>query len=527
MSNKEWAMKRKIIQIVKAVGAIALVLSIVTNGQPMKVVKAGSSDIVIDNSSFAETLDQTKWNVPNADVLVENNKIIFPAESTSDTRLLTRQPAKASKYHEEMLSADYTLKFNELPSGQQFFVAFGLANVESYYGEPGNLELVFENDGGLKASLVAYDDSGDAIELVDAQGIGVSMGQNVRISTDITSDMQLTIQFNGKTFYADKAPIDLSGRAGFLTTGSCVVEISHVDVLSHIYDQPENVNVVEDFESGSININALSSMANNIMNYSPAGIRVEEYNGSHVLMFRNVKVGYLATKYQYSNFEISFDVPYMQHNNEMNDDGTIQTPYHSQFVLSYGDEAEEYDSFGFEKSPDAITFGSTEIVRLAHNDTKAIVGEKGYYEPNSTVGYSVKMTVIDGQTTVYVKSIDALEYDQVLTYKIGNATPFGYIHFWSNGQVNFGIDNLKITNLDKDANVKEVEYKEGFITDTEDWEYEPQEVVYYEGVEEEDGFNWKLIAAVEVAAGVLVAIVCVVIATLKKRVKKEVKVNEE
>jgi hypothetical protein len=362
--------------------------------------------------------------------------------------------------------------------------------------------------------------------LVDGKSAGVSIGQNFTINTEITSDMHLTIQLNGKKFYDDKAPIDLSGRAGFLTTGSCAVEISKVDFLSHIYDQPENVNVVEDFESGSININALSSMANNVMNYSPAGIRVEEYNGSHVLMFRNVKVGYLATKYQYSNFEISFDIPYMQHSNLMNDDGTIHTPYHSQFVLSYGDEIEEHNSFGFEDSPDAITFGSTQIVRLSHNDTKASIGTKGYYDPDSTVGYSVKMTVIDGQTTVYVKAREAEKYDQVLSYKIGNATPLGYIHFWSNGQVNFGIDNLKITNLDKDANVKEVEYKDGLITDTEDWEYEPQEVVYYEA-EEEAGFNWQMIAGIEAGVGVLVAIVCVVIVTLKKRVKKEVKVNEE
>ena len=133
------------------------------------------------------------------------------------------------------------------------------------------------------------------------------------------------------------------------------------------------------------------------------------------------------------------------------------------------------------------------------------------------------MRMIDGQMTVFLKSAQAEQYDEIYSYKIGDSTPLGYIHIWSSGRGNFALDNLKVTNLDTDANLKEVNYKAFVVENTGDWEYQPQEVVYLDKAENTTGFNWKMIVAGEVIVGIVVLTGSIVFAKVGgKRKKKEV-----
>ena len=197
--------KRNIRNILKKVGVLglAVVVTIAGNGSLVLDVSAGSSDIVIDATSFQEELDATVWNNPSAELTVKDGKIIFPEDSTGETRLLTANPIKVSEYHDEFLSAEYTLKLKTLPKGEKFIVAFGLTTVESYYGEAGNLELTFENNSGLKASLIFCEEDGEEKQLVASQSVG-SLGQNINVQVSVTADMKASIRVNGKTLYDKK-----------------------------------------------------------------------------------------------------------------------------------------------------------------------------------------------------------------------------------------------------------------------------------------------------------------------------------
>ena len=192
-------MKRKNIEKVwQMICALSLAITMVIAGLSLHMVdvSAGSSDIIIDKSTFKEELDATVWNNPSADLTVKDEKIIFSKDSTSETRLITANPIKASEYHNEFLNAEYTLKVKTLPKGEKFIVALGLTTLESYYAEAGNLELVFENNGGLKAGLIAYDEDGAEKQLVTAKGIGASFGQDVNIKISVTTDMKVAIRIN-------------------------------------------------------------------------------------------------------------------------------------------------------------------------------------------------------------------------------------------------------------------------------------------------------------------------------------------
>ena len=507
---------------------LALAMCVLGCGVDTLTVSAGSSSIVVDNTSFADELVDTKWNDPNGDIVIKSGKIIFPSESTSDTRLITRNTAKATEYYDEMFHANYTMKFKSIPKGEKFIVGFALRTVESYCEEVGNVEVVFENRNGIHVSLRAFDEDGAERILTDATKCGISEGTTFNISVKATNKNKLTVTVNNKTLYNSKTPVDLEGRMGFLQTGSCTAEIYKVDILSHIYETPENTNIVEKFENEGVDQSILTSTMTRPTGYLPSGIMIEEYNGSGVLMFHNVIDGSFGTIHQYSNFEVSFDVPYSLYKNKMDEKGNISSEESAGFVIGIGDDTDTHSSYGYQNSADGIVCEPRSIYNHGQ-DVRVDLTDKGYYDEENNVGYSVKVKVGDAQETGYVKALKTTKWDQVFTYSLGDSTPLGYIHVWPTGRANFGMDNFKVVNLDKGANVIELEEKYATIPEAKDWEYEPMEVVYAKTTEGKNAgeFNWKMLLVYAGIAAVVIVGSCTVVARVKSNPKKKEAENHE
>lgn len=471
----------------KKITRIILGLSVALIGVMItpKHAEAGFSNIVVDNASFSESLDAAKWHVPNKDVVAEGGKLVFPANSNDETRIITMEPARDSGTGTELFAANYTIKLKKLPAGQKFILGFSLATVESNYEEAGNIEVVFQNSNGVKVSVVGYDNDGGAITLAGAQSSGVSLGSDFTVSVVGTRKGNLSVKVNGKSLYNKACPIDMEGRIGFLQTGKCEAEVSNLHIISYKYETPENANFTEDFESGSINANVLHSKLLACTGHYPAGIQVEDYKNSKVLMYRNSNVGYLSTKYQYSNFEISFDVPYMLRENILDENGKVTMPGNMDFTVIIGADVPRYTVVEqvWQYAPDALLFNNHHVfsTRYINDGVIAPIDDKGMYEEGSTTGYSVKISMIDTKVTVFVKALKAKEWIQVLDYKIGNETPTGYIQIVSGyGRSNFAIDNLKVVNKDENAKLVEAGFKSGDMG-FKDFEYQPMEKKYRDG----------------------------------------------
>lgn len=516
---------KRIRKLARTLGAAAIAFVLVCNPLCVTKVSAGASDQVIDSSSFTNKLDATVWNAPNGDIAVENDRIIFNSEAVDGTRLITKSAVRISDYHTELFCADYTVSLKDL-ADSKFIVMFGLESLESNYGEPGNVELVFEETDGLRAGLVTYDDNGEAVVLAESKKVS---GSSLKISAMATTDNVLTISVNDKKLFEGIVEEELTGRVGFAVTGPVEAEISKVDIISHRYDRPENTNIVEDFEKGTINTNTLYSMMRTSGGGWPSSLVVEELEGNQVLMFRNVGIGYIGTVHQYSNFELSFDMPYILFRPIVREEGSIVSNNNRGLVISFGDELSEYDSLKYTSSPEAILIGNESISRF--KDSSAVVNLKGtgYYSKNENIGYSVKIRVVDGQVAVYAKSLEAETYDEVLSYSMNKVTPLGYIHIWSNETANVAIDNLVITNLDDNPNTVELDYKEGFIQSNGDWNYQPMDVQYRDtaSAEEKENSLWLWIGAAEAAVGVLFVLGAGIYATAKKKAKKGASVHDE
>lgn len=491
--------------------------------------QAGASNIVVDKSSFESTLDTSLWNNPDNDILVENGTLVFPKESTSTTALIVKASAKKNKYQTELASAEATMNLTKVPANQTFALALGLSSLEAEMGEPGNVEIQFTNNGGLKAGIVVYDDGGEAVTLVSPTSCGSAA--NVKVKAAISAEQVLTVSLNGKQIVSKELPVSGEGRIGFLQTGSCEVTISDVRIVTHEYDRPENCNVYEDFEKESLNKNVLTSkMFTAATGYDPMRTLIDEIDGNRAFRFQNSGATYIGSTYQYSNFELTFDVVYLQREPIMNEEGDVVCPMSGNFCVSFGDEAADYTSWGYLTSTDLLVFDKSSNVNSKNTGVKGSASEKGYpiYDPECDKKFSVRVSMIDSVVTVGVKWIEEEKFTEILRYQVSERTPTGYVHIWTtSAPVNFAIDNLSIVNKDQDPNLIEVEFASAKLVKPDDFDYQPLEYVYAPETDEEEqkGFNKYLL--IPIVAGVCVVALAVTAVVTKKRKKGNTDAEKE
>lgn len=488
---------------------------------------AGSSKTTIDDSSFAEKINNTVWNNPGADLICQDGKLVFPAESTADTRLISKTAVSRSDVTDEMLHAVFRLDSLQIPEGKSFFFACGLRSIESLPGEKGNIELQFTNNGGIQASLVAYETSDAATVLAEPKTVA---GKTIRVDVTLTASQKLTVKVNETTLFDGQISLTGEGRVGFLQSGGCQAELSAVKIEIFSYNTPENANVSENFDNGTMDTSLLSCSMIKDGGYYPCRISVDEYEGNNVMLFKNSGLGYIGTKYQYSNFELTFDIPYLQRAEVYSDNYELLTPKSSWFGISFGDEYMDATWYDYDyKSPYMIYFNEWSNIIDFKNNFKVLAPMSGtdhdFFAENETRGFSVRFAVIDAHVTIGIKWIDEAEFVTVCEYDIANGqTPTGYIHIWGSEPNNFAIDNIVITNLDQNAKIIETQYKAGTVTVPEDHKYEKAEMVFKDAEparkDPEKTFNWFLL--IPCAAGVSILCILGSVIVAKSRRKKEV-----
>lgn len=476
-------------------------------------VEAGSSDLIVDKTSFEEKIDTSLWNVTDSRIKAENGRLEFAEDSRKGTAIISKTVAKKTGYHEELVSVDATMDLNGIAQGKTFALALGLNSIESSLGEAGNIEIRFTNKEGVKMSVVVIKEDKSVEEVIAPQNLGSL--NNVSVHATILSNGTLEFSANG-TMVSKKLPVSGEGRVGFVQDGSCAVIVKDVKIVSHRYDRPENCNIEEDFEKESININELTAkMVYTTGHFVPYGMGIVSKDGNRVMEYKNMSLAYLGTMYKYSNFELTFDVIGFQREDELDEEGNVLVPKTESLAVSFGDEAADYDSWGFETSPDAVVFDIASQVYSMNLGHVAQANDKGYAFGSAECkkDFTIRVSVIDGKVTASIKWIDEENFTEILTYNVSNVTPLGYVHIWCSGTYsNFSIDNLKIINKDKDPNLTKVEFKSAVYEVPEDFTYEKITYVYRdeETQEEPTVSPYLAIPVVAVLCGVASCIVMVV-----------------
>lgn len=504
---------------------LLMVFGVTTMLSPL-CAEAGLSKVVLDDKTFEKELDLSLWNNPDEDILIKDGKLVFPEDSKDSTRLITRTTAKISEYCDQLADMKADLELEKLPDGENFALAFGLESAESFPGDPGNVEIQFFKKNGLQVQVVAYDEDGEKTSVMKAQAC-MAQGNKVSVDAKVSSDSILTLKVNGRKLCEEKLPLDGEGKIGFLQTGGCKVALSNVDIAIYQYDRPENCNVEEDFEKETFNAAALTSKMVYASNqYAPSKTYIDTIDGNRVFRFENAMVSYIGSCYEYSNFDLTFDVIGLQRVDERDKDGNIVVPRSMQFAVSYGDEAADYSDNGYVNSTDILVFGDSSVLSYYTNQSVS-AADKGYdyHSADCNRDFTVRVSMKDSVVTVGMKWIDEKNFTDIMKYQVSEKTPTGYVHIWTTSVVaNFSIDNLKLTNTDKEPNLIEAPFESSAIEVPADYNYQKMDYTYTEQKVEKKFNPYLIIPAL--------AVVCVGAITIswfvtRKKVKGGAKNESE
>ena len=504
---------------------IAILLCIVFLSSEVSTLTtfAGYKNVVLGKTSFSNKIDTNLWNCPEDDVVVNNGRLVFANDSTEETRLITTAVVRENKRLNELFRASITMKLTALPENEKFSFAFGLPNMEAYQGSKGNVEIAFSNQNGLMVEVLAYAEGDSPAEIIAPTRCG-AVGSNISIEVILMSGGKLTLKVGNKTLCAAKElPVSGEGNLGFVQTGNCGAQISDMNLVVYQYDAPENCNIEETFDTGAMNTGVFSSKTIYKSKWYPQSLSVQEYDGNHALRFERCGLSYIGTNYEYSNFEMMFDVLFLQRSAERDESGNVVEPKQENFVISIGGDSVNHTGYGYTEAADAIVFYANSHIanyngEFEGSDPSHLFGSSEY---PSDKAFSVKLSVIDGVVTVGIKWLEEKDYSTVLKYTLSNGTPTGYVHLWSPVLGNMVVDNIKIINKDIEPELIEVEYTCDSFERIADYPYEETELVFRENTEQEatteDDFKWYNLIACATLSGVVILATGFAIGQIRKR----------
>lgn len=512
-----------------------LICAILLIGVTTVPASAGSAITTLTKDSFAEELSGGDWHNANSDVIAKDGKIVFPAESSTATKLVWKNVAKPTDVFEEVTKGYVTLNFLKLPKNQKFYLCLGLKTVEADLAYPDTIQIEFENKNGINIKVVCYGQDGTAKTVASKNGVS-PLNSPIKIDLLVTTKNKLTVSANGQAI-CNKAAVDFTGngRLGFLQTGGCNVEVTDLEVSNYDYLRPQNSTINENFNDGDYNLNEFVS-ALTYASYHPAGIHIDKYKGQNALYFKNVRAGYFSTVNNYSNFEMEIDVLYYETANITNEKGELVAVRSTPFRIGLGCSTNLYDlgvNFDVLSGLPIIVGGQKSVFTVDGKEYPCKTHDFMAAE-NADRGFSLKIRMVDGLLRIYIKWLDETKYTRVVDYDRSYApTPTGCIMIASGAgdrvSTSAIFDNLKITNFDENPNLITPEHVTNKFRAPYDDEYVQQEIIYKDlNGDTDKGFNLYLILAGVAALSILaVGITSLVIFIKKKKAAKKVEVVED
>ncbi len=505
----------------KAIKRIALLLIAVFVITPVMLAQAGTVNKNVSLLTDGQ-LNSTDWFDAEDSTYVEDGKLILPADDMLSTRVISKILVQKDTINKVMFELSAKLRLTQLAQNDKFIFAMGLDSIEAFSEEAGNIQIEITNNGALQLGVVSYNAEGVPSTVVAPKSIGVKLDKDFTLSVVATSDNQIKVSIDGRVVCTAVIEGDLEGRIGFLQTGACGAQIAACEAAFTKYERPENPNVAEDFESEVFNKNWFTTNFISSVRY-PAYVAVEELDGNNVLMFHNAKLTYFGTEYAYSNFELTFDVPYYLRNMVKDGSGNMVAAPTAEFLVSVGDDSVDFNGFGYATSVEAIRFTKDTVHGMNHTPEKfrANYGNKGYFDPASDEGFSVLVRMVDGYLEVGIKALDDTKYD-ILAKTYYEDFRIGFIKIWSVNDANFAIDNFKVTNLDDNGNVIDTGFAGATITQ-DDFDYQPAQQVFRPTQEEaaEEPMNWQPVVFTAIGCAALLLASIVMKLCLRKKGKKE------
>lgn len=515
---------------------------------PTITASAGMSEQkVVTEEMYKDELSNQKW-YKTRDISQSEGKIIFDKTITDESSKIVSVVLANDLREmdiETCINGQVTVKVTEQLDGE-FYIGFGLdrpysevntASAICFYDENGEIGVKVENFTGENEGVVYTSSSTYSYE------------EELLVSFDVYSAGSMYLSVNGKTLlnHDNETLVRSSGYFGFGQSEASSVEIYNAEVRAATYDTPTNSNFTETFSDGFNNA-LLYSEGGNSGYFTPECVVCED----GVLKFNNITAtGYVSTRYEYSNFTMTVDMPHIQRQAVKDEEGNTITPATNWIGVSIGcstvktsSSVAVAQSLFFFMMPTyqngrSIGMTCTLMNNFVSLKSTSISGEKNFFAVENGIDgngkertVNLKVEMIDGVLQVFAKYENEAEsrYAKLFEYNLGY-TPIGYVQIWGYGDdfnwvqnniangmdsfcANFWIDNLKMENKDKNANLTEVEFQSSKYPEQPDYVYVDRwdnraETLFTADPPEEEGCGSSLsvgvVAMITLAGGAIVA----------------------
>lgn len=476
------------------------------------VADAGSSKVyVVSEASVTKTGISTSSFFITGDVTAKNGKAVFGSNAEFSSLFAKAKIRNLKEYGVTgLFSMKLTLNLQNIEANGKYSVCFGLKNVKDYIGAANSFDVEFTYDDGIYVGVNYYDADGNQSEVYKKRKFGaLSLNNDITLEISATTDNKLTVTIDGDAYVSNRSVSDLSGYVSFCSEGQNDVVLSDAEVVSYKYDAPETIDYTETFDNG-YNANVFSSQSK-ASPMNPSSLSVE--NGK--LVFKNTAGAYFSTRYQYSNFELTFDISDLYNEAEFNENGEPTKLISNWFGIAFGVDSIDLSAdatvpqtswLQFEGVPIYSTPPNGEDHTKAWSNPRYVTWENGtardvqpmygangksfsLWNKNDVKGntVNVKFTMTDGLIELYYR-LDG-DYDwgtPYYSYDLGTVRT-GYVRIFTWGETtlnpkglayqsvaNFTIDNFSIKNTDNDAAKKVTEapgYKSNLREKTPDFDY--------------------------------------------------------
>ena len=467
--------------------------------------KAGMSEqYVVTEDMYEDEISNQKW-YKTGDISQKDGKIFFEKDKTNaDSKLVSVILANDLREMgiDTCISGTVTVKVNEVLTGE-FYVGFGLARPYSTVNSASAICL-YDNGGSLAVKVENF--AGENAGVVYTAQTTYAYNEELVIDFDVFSVGSMYLKINNDVLlnHDNEKTVASVGYFGFGQSEASTVEIYNAEVRAATYDRPTNSNINETFSDG-FNSALLYSEGGNSGYYTPEKVVCED----GVLKFTNVTVtGYISTKYEFSNFTMTYDIPHIQRVAEKDAEGNIITPATNWIGVSIGCPAIKTNSavavaqsLFFYMMPvyvsgDAISFACVLLNNYSILKQTSISNEYNFFATKNGVDgdgnertVNLKVEMLDGKLQVFVKydNEPSNRYYKILDYDLGY-TPQGFVQIWGYGDdfnyvqnnmangresycANYWIDNLVIENKDINPNLVEAGFTSSKFPKQDDFLY--------------------------------------------------------
>lgn len=514
----------------------------------VEIAQAGVSNKTLVNNTTLFSKDE----INKLDFIIGNgieavsvgntNAVRFtPLMDTSDVLLLSAFPETTELESGPTVIANATFTLTQLQGDKQFGVMFGIARLDSMPKYEESAWLYFENNeqnNGFVYGLNTYSETGEETVLIEKTALADGVDITVSIEQFYDKDLSICVD-GGETKNFENITI---GHIGFGQDGAYTDSQNFIDVTLTSFEvrnrfdvSPENTNLVIDGSLGEINEEECYVRGSVIFNEDGS---FSFYDAGHTTV--------LVTRYQYSNFQIDFDIVDMQRTPEFASDGTLLRTASQYFALAFGLDTDTPQNI--KSYQDAVSYKDScwtqftgdvyENPAVPSSKTRISYGDfsnrKGGYLPENYQLWNphfdgrtanLRISVIDGIYTFQIKWEDEEEFYTAFMVDLGYM-PVGHIVF-SGGSVNQAammtnvtIDNFKITNMDREPNLIEVGYKGSALDNPGDYEWtdtrNPSYILDYEFSDNTKKEDFPVVQTVVLGVCVLAAIGFIIGIVLKE-----------